>query len=298
MSAIEASRAADALGLASRSFATVLPAWFINPQAGRGHSVAPVVKAEFDIGTLTDPQFGFRAASGRICAYQIDAPISITFTQHYERAIDYQTWTEYCLAYQLGDTSGLRLPSLRVRDLRAIAEHAEWVVILSMIEEIAKSAMHSVRLTAAAEYGRRVELLGPQDVQDIIDQYVVSRRARNLIARSLKLRTFAKAGPYPVFRASIHRDLTDIVSMYVGDVKRGKSIRRIARSRNLTDPSELKQALASQYAKPIGEKSIATALLFMLYPDEIPVVVPQGGLQDQDVVDGDGSWPPPISQLA
>ncbi|WP_276972062.1 hypothetical protein [Ferrimicrobium acidiphilum] len=291
LSAIEAARAANMLGVSKNSFATILPAWLIDPRAGRGQRIAPVIKCEFDGGILMDPQFGLKSASGRICAFKIDEQTNITFRQVYEPNISYETWTQYCLAYQFSDPMTFRLPALRIRDLDDLAQYAEWSVVFSIIESLAVISMRSVKLRAEYEYGRKGELFKEQDICEMIDSYLVSRRVQNLISRSLKLRTFSKAGPYPVFRTSIQRDLADMVTIRLGDVKNGHSVRRLARATACTDPSGLKELLDARYVTPMSERQIARALSFT-HPTRIPVISSQEHIYDHAIDDDYDEWPP------
>jgi len=296
MSAIEAWRSARTLGLSENQEIIVLPAWLIDYRAAANRYLPPVIKCEFDGGILVGADSDARSATGEQCGLKTSGLVSINFTTRSELAMNYETWSRYCLSYDVERTDTVFiLPVVKVAQMRSLAIHAEWQVVRPIIRRMARHKIPYVITRLKGEYGHSMPVFTPSDIHEMIEDYVLSRRVNSLIDRSIKLRTFQKVGPIHYYATSIRRDLTDVISTYVGDVKNGPTVRRIAKTMQPECFDQLRELVNARYRDPMNDDRITRAILLGASGGS-RTCQRLAGLDFSETED-DQEWPPRVSYV-
>jgi hypothetical protein len=275
------------LGVDESTSAIVLPSWLFTPGKKAEWGDWPV-KCEWGGGVLVGASaFAENTViSGRAVGLGIDRPVEVSVKTHKEPKIDHALWARYCMSHTLSATE-VNLPIVTIGELHRLAADEEWMRLMPELTRMAMSVLRPVKEQAYVEYHC---WLDEKEMQEIIDSYLLSNKMRRLIDRSTRLTSLGKVDIYRFFRAAIRRDLTDTISAFVGDVRNGRGLRRLARSHPGLSTAEIQRIASQNYSKPVTEQQVADAIAFMS-PLRVPSITVTNTREWDDIKVGEDFWP-------
>ncbi len=287
---MEASRAARMLGVDGQTCAVILPSWLFTPLKKAQWGDRPI-KCEWSGGLLVDAASAASdiAIAGRVIGLGINQDVELRVKAHYEPKVNHDLWARYCLSYVL-NANNATLPIISIGDLHELAVDEEWMYLMPELTKMAMSVLHPVKELASIEYHGGVNFISAEEMHEIIDRYLLSDKMRRLIERSMRLTALGKIDIYRFFRSAIRRDLTDTISAFVGDVRNGRGLRRLARSHPDLSVAELQELASQNYKRPVTEQQVIDAISFMS-PSRVPSIAIANTREWDDILVGEDFWP-------